>query len=141
LGGGGDFNLVRSQRHKNKGPINFQMASAFNNFIYCWGLIDLKDPTRTFTWSNNQVDHALEVLDRAMIIVEWDSRYPLSSLKILPRKIGDHNPIMLCFGESSSNSEHVFRFEKWLLETEGFESLVKNVWESACPFSDPVDIW
>jgi hypothetical protein len=124
---GGDFNMVRSQRDKSKGAINFQMTSAFNNFINCWGLIQLKDPSRSFTWSNNQVNPILEVLNRALVNVEWNSRYPLSNLKILPREISDHNPIRISFGEPSSNSEHVFRFEKWWLDTEGFEDLVKKV--------------
>jgi hypothetical protein len=71
--------------------------------------------------------------------VEWDSRYPLSNLKFLPREISDHNPIRISFGEPSSNSEHVFRFKKWWLDIEGFEDLVKKVWDSDCPFFDPVD--
>jgi hypothetical protein len=34
---GGDFNLVRSQREKSNGNINFQHTNAFNDFINKWG--------------------------------------------------------------------------------------------------------
>jgi hypothetical protein len=85
--------LARSQKDKNKGSINFHLANAFNDFINCWGLVELKDPTRSFTWFNNQDDPILEVLDRAMANVEWEGKYPLSNLKIMPKGVSDHNSI------------------------------------------------
>jgi hypothetical protein len=113
---GGDFNLIRSQKEKNKGPMNFQMTNSFNNFIKCWGLLEIKDPSRTFTWSNNQVELVMEVLDTTMVNVEWDSKYPLANSKIMPRETSDHNPIRISFGERSNKQKHVFRFGKWWLE-------------------------
>jgi hypothetical protein len=113
---GGDFNLIRSQKEKNKGPMNFQMTNSFNNFIKCWGLLEIKDPSRTFTWSNNQVELVVEVLDTTMVNVEWDSKYPLANSKIMPRETSDHNPIRISFGERSNKQKHVFRFGKWWLE-------------------------
>jgi hypothetical protein len=53
---GGDFNLVRSQKEKSNGSINFNLVELFNNWIDRWGLIDLKDPSRLYTWTNNQVN-------------------------------------------------------------------------------------
>jgi hypothetical protein len=47
--GGGDFNVVRSCKEKSNGVINFAHVSAFNNWINCWGLIDTKDPRRSYT--------------------------------------------------------------------------------------------
>jgi hypothetical protein len=51
---GGDFSMVRSYKEKSNGAINFAHANLFNNWINCWGLIEIKDPCKSFTWSNNQ---------------------------------------------------------------------------------------
>jgi hypothetical protein len=53
LVGVGDFNLVRYQKDKNTGNINFTHSTAFNEWINEWSLIEIKDPSRSFTWSNN----------------------------------------------------------------------------------------
>jgi hypothetical protein len=50
---GGDFNIVKCHLEKSNGVINFNVVNTFNDWISRWGLIDIKDPTRTFTWSNN----------------------------------------------------------------------------------------
>jgi hypothetical protein len=47
---GGDFNLVRFQKEKSNDIINFIHSSAFNE----WGLIEIKDHSRAYIWSNNQ---------------------------------------------------------------------------------------
>jgi hypothetical protein len=50
---GGDFNLVRCQEEKSNVNINFNHADMFNDWIDSWGLIEIKDPIRVFSWSNN----------------------------------------------------------------------------------------
>jgi hypothetical protein len=50
---GGDFNIVRNQRKKSNGLINFNLVELFNGWIDRWALIDLKDPSKGFTWTNN----------------------------------------------------------------------------------------
>jgi endonuclease/exonuclease/phosphatase (EEP) superfamily protein YafD len=92
---GGDFNLVRSQKEKSNEVINFQHV---NDFINHWGLVELKDPTRSFTWSNNQETPILAVLDRILASVEWESKFSLSKVKVLPKGCSDHNPLLIDFG-------------------------------------------
>ena len=67
---GEDFNLVRSQREKSNGIINFSHASIFNDWINKWGLIEIKDPRRVFSWSNNQEHPIMATLDRILISVD-----------------------------------------------------------------------
>jgi hypothetical protein len=50
----------------------------FNDWIYRWGLIELSDPARTFTWINNQDKPILAKLDRTLVSIEWDNKYPTS---------------------------------------------------------------
>jgi hypothetical protein len=96
----------------------------FNEWIDRWVLIDLKDPTRGFTWTNNQEKPIMATLDRILITTHWEAKYPLAKTTILPRGVSDYNPMMITFGEKSWG-DLVFRFEKWWFEVEGFENLVK----------------
>jgi hypothetical protein len=77
---GGDFNLVRSQKEKISGVINFSHAEQFNNWINTWGLLEIKDPNRIFSWSNNQRPPIMAKLDRILCYVDWDSKYPLAQV-------------------------------------------------------------
>jgi hypothetical protein len=61
---GGGYNFVRTQNDKSNGLINFSHASAFNEWINEWGLIENKDPSRLFTWSNNHNCPIMVALDR-----------------------------------------------------------------------------
>jgi hypothetical protein len=83
----------------------------------------------------------MAVLDRILLNTKWDSKFSLSKVNILPRGCSDHKPLNICFGEKIRAKDHVFRFEKWWLEVEGFEELVRKVWGSECPSSDPMDKW
>jgi hypothetical protein len=110
---GGDFNLVRNQSDKSNDIINFTHASAFNEWINEWGLIENKDPSRLFTWSNNPGRPIMAVLDRIFSNLDWDTKYPLASVNLLSRGISDHNPLLIQFGEKRQMGDQVFRFEKW----------------------------
>jgi hypothetical protein len=46
---GGDFNLVRNQKEKSNGVIIFCTFELFNEWIDRWGLMEIKDPSRSFT--------------------------------------------------------------------------------------------
>jgi hypothetical protein len=63
---GGDFNLVRSQREKNNGVVNFNHTSKFNDWISLWGLIEIKDPSSFYSWSNNQASPVMTTLDKIL---------------------------------------------------------------------------
>jgi hypothetical protein len=95
----GDFNIVKSQKEKSNGMINFNIVSHFNDWIDRWPLIDLKDPSRTFTLTNNQNLPIMDTLDTIMLTTHWKSKYPLAKTSMLPKGISDHNPLMITFGE------------------------------------------
>jgi hypothetical protein len=46
---GGDFNLVRNQKEKSNKIVNFTQTMVFNEWIHRWGLIEYKDPNKTYT--------------------------------------------------------------------------------------------
>jgi exonuclease III len=121
---GGDFNLVRNQKEKSNGIVNFTHMDAFNDLINRWALIEIKDCTRAFFWTNNQEKPIMAKLDTVLASVEWDSRYLMTKMSMLPKQVSDHNPLLISFGARLPVMEHVFRFEKWWLEMDDFADLV-----------------
>jgi hypothetical protein len=91
----GDFNLVRYQRDKSNGLINLNHGEKFNGWIDKWGLVEIKDPSRSFSWSNNQRCPIMATLDRTLISVELDIKYPLAKMSMLPKGASDHNPLLM----------------------------------------------
>jgi hypothetical protein len=67
--GGGDFNLIGTQEEKNNGIVNFTHASIFNDWIKKWGLMEINDPSRLYTWSNNQDNPIMAKIDRILVSV------------------------------------------------------------------------
>jgi hypothetical protein len=51
--GGGGVNLVRSQKDKNNGRVDFKWCDAFNDWINRNSLVEIKLVVRSFTWTNN----------------------------------------------------------------------------------------
>jgi hypothetical protein len=103
------------------------------------GPIEIKYPGRNFTWSNNKECPILAALDRILVSMDWESKYPLARVTNLPKGVSDYNPLMINFGDKNP-VEAIFRFEKWWLETEGFSDLVKKCWKGECHLFDPMDI-
>jgi hypothetical protein len=122
----GDFNLIRNQKEKSNSNINFSHSMAFNDWINKWDLIEYSDPHRVFTWSNNQTNPIMAKLDRMLASVDWDLKYLVARLTVLPRGLSDHNPIQVQFGEKPQVKETIFRFEKWWLDMEDFVEVVQK---------------
>jgi hypothetical protein len=56
--------------------------------------------------------------------VEWEIKYPLSKVTLLPKGCSDHNPLRFEFENKSQYKENIFRFEKWWFEMKEFEEVV-----------------
>jgi hypothetical protein len=78
--------------------------------------MEIKDPSRSFSWSNNQESPIMAALDRILVSIDWDAKYPLARLIMLPKGVSDHNALRITFGDKLQVKEPLFRFEKWLLE-------------------------
>ena len=50
---GGDFNITITAKEKSNGQINQKWADSFQDLINKWGLVELKNSTRSYTWTNN----------------------------------------------------------------------------------------
>jgi hypothetical protein len=80
-------------------------------------------------------------LDRFLVSIEWELKFPDAKVVILPKEVSGHNHVRISFGNKPSFKENVFRFEKWWLELDEFPEIVKRTWEAECPHSDPMEVW
>jgi hypothetical protein len=138
---GGDFNLIRESSNKNNGNINYHWAHAFNNWINAGGLIEIKNPTRSYTWTNNQEEPIMAVLDRVFVTTNFENQYPGVNIRGTPRVGSYHVPIIVELGINPSQKPYIFRFEKWWLEREEFQNLVAEVWNTQFHCANLLYMW
>jgi hypothetical protein len=70
-----------SQKEKSNDIVNFGHATAFNEWIHRWDLMEISDPPRSFTWTNNPENPIIDKLDIILVSVEWENKYPTSQMR------------------------------------------------------------
>jgi len=103
-------------------------------------LIELKNSSRSFTWTNNQDQPIFAALDKCFSTLSLNKNI-LSFVSVKARAVSDHVPLILNLGCQEKKKQNIFRFEKWWLEQPDFKDLVIKVWNTPCAFTDPLDIW
>ena len=78
---GGDFNLVRSKANKSNGVVDFKWVNKFNAWVEIWALMEINLTGITFTWSNNQDNLVMSIIDRIFYTTSFDSLFSFSSCK------------------------------------------------------------
>jgi hypothetical protein len=78
-------------------------------------MIEIRDPSKSFTWSNNQDKPIMATLDRILASTDSDRKYPLANITILPKEVSDHNPLMIKFSNRKQVKDPMFRHVKWWL--------------------------
>jgi hypothetical protein len=114
----------------------------FNNVIDGLNLQELELLWRWFTWANSMENPTYEKLDTIPMSTEWEQKFPLSNIMALSRDISNHTPLLLNTGRNTSmNIQHLFKFELgWLLH-DGFDDMVKEVWDSVEDLDDILKSW
>ncbi|XP_076915204.1 uncharacterized protein LOC143574479 [Bidens hawaiensis] len=112
----GDFNDVRHPDERFNSVFDPNSALAFNNFISCASLEEYSMGERRFTYMSDD-GNKLSKLDRFLVNEAVMNLWPDASLKVFPRLLSDHCPLVLVtsgvhFGPAP------FRFyNSWLGET------------------------
>jgi hypothetical protein len=140
---GGDFNLLRFRHEKSKGRFDDHWPFIFNAVIDSLELKEVEMIGRQFTWANSLPNPTFEKLDRVLMDVEWESKFPMVSVRALERleRLSDHAPILLTTEASRPPINHRFKFELGWLQREGFHEMVKNVWSRPVRASSPIIRW
>jgi exonuclease III len=87
---GGDFNILRSPLKKNNNNYNGRWPFLFNAVIDGLNLRELKMSGRKYTWANARDNPTYEKLDRILMSMEWEQKFPLSTVVAITREISDH---------------------------------------------------
>jgi hypothetical protein len=107
------------------------MMDMFNNFIGDHCLREVIRAGPRYTWTKKQNDPIMVNLDRFLVSLEWESRFPLCMAWSLTRVGSDHSPIILDYGEQGAPRPKYFYFEKqWLMHSEIYD-LVKIKWQES----------
>lgn len=76
------FNLVKVE-DKSNGVVNHHWVNLFNDRIDSAGLIELNISGRAYTWGNSQDNLIYANIDRILASTNWESHFPLTTLKTL----------------------------------------------------------
>jgi hypothetical protein len=99
----------------------------FNNAISMLGLVELPLKGKRFTWSNKQLSPLLERLDWFFTSASWTLSYPHCFVTTMSMETSDHAPCLISINTSIPMS-HVFRFENYWMQHDGFLSQVQEGW-------------
>jgi hypothetical protein len=112
-----DFNMLRFWHEKSKGRFDNPWPFLFNIVIDSFDLWEVTMVGRQFTWANSLPEPTFEKLDRVLMDANWESKFPMVSVRALERIEGfsDHAPILLTTRTPKPPSKHRFKFELgWL---------------------------
>ena len=102
--------------------------SLFNNFIEKYELKEIYRKGERFTWTNNQDPPTLSNIDRILASIEWEEKFPLTTLTSLTRVGSDHSPLLLDTGELQKQHTRQFFFERQWCSEVNFAQLVEDKW-------------
>jgi hypothetical protein len=75
---------------------------------------------RRFTWVNSRDNPTYEKLDRILVAIEWEEKYPRAAVLALSRNISDRTPLLLSTGIRSVQTIPPFKFELGWFFWDGF---------------------
>ena len=81
----------------------------------------------------------MSLIDRVFCITSFDQNFPLAKISALPKNPSDHTPILWESGDSQDSGQPRFKFEKWWLQQEGLEEIVKNTQLSIPASENPIE--
>jgi hypothetical protein len=138
----GDFNILRKPEEKSNNNYNPRWPFIFNAIIESLNLREIALSGRQYTWASRRETPTYEKLDRVLASVEWEQKFPLVSVRALPRSGSDHTPLLI----DSGNHAHLgnksrFSFELSWFQQAGFYDMVAAEWAAGPRGVSPIDTW
>lgn len=125
----GDFTVERFREERKWGIGHQGDKEKFNRLISHLHLIDLRVVERKYSWSNKTENQSLAKLNRIMINLEWESLFPLASMRVCPKMTSNNIPLKLI-------ERRIFRFEKMWMIAKHLEKVIERNWrpnrDSSC---------
>ena len=98
---------------------------------------------RRANWGGQNQFSPYEKLDRVLMDMDFESKFPLVSVRALERivDLSDHAPILLTTGLDRPPCPPRFKFELGWLQRDGFHEMVKRIWERPVVGCTPIQRW
>lgn len=104
----------------------------FNTIIESLDLREIELSGRKFTWANTLPNPTFEKLDRILTSVDWEQKFPLVTVRAMPRAISDHTPLLVDSGDAThAGNKNTFSSELAWFERESFVDLIAREWAKA----------
>ncbi|RVW43464.1 Transposon TX1 uncharacterized 149 kDa protein [Vitis vinifera] len=125
---GGDFNVILSQRERNRQGRLTGAMRIFAQTVDELELMDLPMQGGAFTWSGARDNQSWARLDRFLVTQQWLEMFSGVAQCRLQRPTSDHFPILL-MGGGLRRGPTPFRFENMWLKVDGFKGLLREWWQ------------
>jgi hypothetical protein len=123
---------MRNNKENNNDRYSDRWPFLFNTVIDSFDLREIELSGRQFTWANSLPTPTYEKLDRVLMTIEWEFKYPLVSVRARDRGVSDHTPLLLDTGEATfSGNSRQFRLELSWFTWEDFYSRVVEIWHKS----------
>ncbi|KAK9053898.1 hypothetical protein SSX86_024973 [Deinandra increscens subsp. villosa] len=122
----GDFNEVRSPEERRFSSFYRKNADEFNQFIDEAGLHEFKMGGDQFTYME-RMGKSFSKLDRFLVCDQVFARWPEASVRALPRRTSDHNPILLKMSNDDFGPISFKVFSSWLKHPDIEEIVQRSV--------------
>ena len=71
----------------------------------------------------------------------WETLFPLTNLRKIPRQLSDHNPLMLCTDQDKIKKKKGFSFENSWLKHEDFLPKIREIWGKQVITCSAIEKW
>ncbi|KAM3222863.1 hypothetical protein P3L10_022133 [Capsicum annuum] len=120
----GNLNMCRFPTEKRDCQRRTSAMIELSDTIEDLELTDLPLEGGSYTWFRGDTNNTTSRIDRVLFSAEWSEQFNRVKKKTVQRLTSDHVPISLQCGPWDKNKSY-FKFENWLLNTEGFVDRVK----------------
>uniref|UniRef100_A0A2N9FRJ8 Reverse transcriptase domain-containing protein n=1 Tax=Fagus sylvatica TaxID=28930 RepID=A0A2N9FRJ8_FAGSY len=94
----GDFNAIRNPSERLGCQSFSPSMHSFSDWIDSHQLVDLPLVRGPYTWSSGTTPPSMSRIDRALVSLDWEAQYSDVFLKLLPRPISNHHPLLVVHG-------------------------------------------
>lgn len=133
----GDFNLILNEADKNNECIDRANLRRFRRTVAGLQLQDLHLHGRTYTWSNERETPTLVRLDKVLVSVDWEEKFPNSHLRGLGSNASDHCALLLQTNLGRMSKAR-FHFEVFWPKFHDYDSMLVASWQRQVEAPDPL---
>lgn len=133
----GDFNLILNESDKNNDRINRANLRRFRRTVATLELQDLHLHGRCFTWSNERENPTLVRLDRVLVSIDWDEKFPHAHLRGLGSDASDHCALLLQTNLGRMSKAR-FHFELFWPKFDDYDETIVQAWQRPIRQCDPL---